>query len=93
MNHVKGGPSGQPLGVISSGNGTSQVLLIWEHANGPACFVTNAGGVRVPVDAAAKDAPTHYPTWHLGVINVLYCDGHVTAMAREELRTPLFYVR
>ncbi|HJZ54691.1 MAG TPA: type II secretion system protein, partial [Gemmataceae bacterium] len=32
-----GGPAGQRITDITSGNGASQVLIIWEHVRAPAC--------------------------------------------------------
>ena len=39
------------------------------------------------------DAPNHYPDRHVGVYNVLFCDGHVTSFTIADLSIPLFYVR
>jgi prepilin-type N-terminal cleavage/methylation domain-containing protein/prepilin-type processing-associated H-X9-DG protein len=89
---VANGPAGLSLTTISSGNGTSNVLLIWEHANGPVCFAT-AGGQRVPWPFDSPDAGVHYSAWHDGTFNVLFCDGHATNLARPDLTVPLFYAR
>jgi prepilin-type N-terminal cleavage/methylation domain-containing protein/prepilin-type processing-associated H-X9-DG protein len=92
LNHVAGGPAGMRLAAVSAGNGTSQVLFIWEHANGPVCYDTqNAKRVPIAWDNAA--ASTHYPPWHDEAFNALYCDGHVSTMRREELTLPQFYAR
>jgi prepilin-type N-terminal cleavage/methylation domain-containing protein/prepilin-type processing-associated H-X9-DG protein len=92
---VTGGPSGLPLVRISNGNGTSNVLLVWEHARLPACATNGAAPAGLPPGLpwplSDPDAPNHYPGRHLGVLNVLFCDGHVTAMTPADLRTPLFY--
>jgi prepilin-type N-terminal cleavage/methylation domain-containing protein/prepilin-type processing-associated H-X9-DG protein len=89
---VANGPAGMALQHISAGNGTANVLLIWEHANGPVCFATSAGQ-RVPWPFESADAGVHYAGWHDGAFNVLFCDGHATAMLLQELSTPLFYAR
>ncbi len=94
---VTGGPTGMKLDVITEGNGTSNVLLVWEHSRAPAC-ATNGGAPAglppgLPWPLTDVDAPNHYPPRHLGVFNVLYCDGHVVAITQNDLSTPQFYVR
>jgi type II secretory pathway pseudopilin PulG len=37
INGVTGGPSGARLVVITNGNGTSQVMYLWEHLRTPSC--------------------------------------------------------
>jgi prepilin-type N-terminal cleavage/methylation domain-containing protein/prepilin-type processing-associated H-X9-DG protein len=96
MNGVEGGPKGKALVQISAGNGTSNVLFAWEHARAPGC-ATNGfmpanypAGRPWPVDDS--DALEHYPEpRHLGVFNVLFCDGHAVATRRSELNNALFY--
>jgi prepilin-type processing-associated H-X9-DG protein/prepilin-type N-terminal cleavage/methylation domain-containing protein len=84
---VEGGPSGKKL--IHLSNGSSNVLHVWEHSRSPICALTNVG-IPWPIDE--PDAPNHYPeARHLGRFNVLFCDGHVTATDRTELRTRMFY--
>src|SRR5207237_859353 len=47
LNWVNAGPAGR--GLTQIGNGTSNVLLAWDHANLPACAFTYPGQtVRVP---------------------------------------------
>jgi prepilin-type N-terminal cleavage/methylation domain-containing protein/prepilin-type processing-associated H-X9-DG protein len=96
MNGVSGGPSGMPLVIITNANGTSNVMLVWEHSRLPSC-ATN--GIQPPGIPAGRpwpltdlDAPNHYPLRHIGVFNVLFCDGHVTSMTTADLSNPLFYV-
>jgi prepilin-type N-terminal cleavage/methylation domain-containing protein/prepilin-type processing-associated H-X9-DG protein len=92
---VIGGPAGVPLVHISDGRGTSQVLLVWEHGRLPACATNGtqpAGlptGLPWPLNDA--DGPNHYPPRHIGMFNVLYCDGHVVAMVEADLRNEMFY--
>ena len=92
---VTGGPAGLPLVQISNGNGTSNVLLVWEHARLPACATNGTAPAGLPPGLpwplTDADAPNHYPGRHLGLFNVLFCDGHVTAMTTADLSTPLFY--
>jgi prepilin-type N-terminal cleavage/methylation domain-containing protein/prepilin-type processing-associated H-X9-DG protein len=93
---VNGGPAGMSLVQITNGNGTSNVLLVWEHSRQPACSTTGTqpaglpGGLPWPV--SDSDAPYHYPARHVGTFNVLFCDGHVTNMTTTDLSNPLFYV-
>jgi prepilin-type N-terminal cleavage/methylation domain-containing protein/prepilin-type processing-associated H-X9-DG protein len=37
MNYVSGGPSGQRLEVLTNGNGSSNIMFIWDHAKTPGC--------------------------------------------------------
>jgi prepilin-type N-terminal cleavage/methylation domain-containing protein/prepilin-type processing-associated H-X9-DG protein len=95
-NFVKGapneptGPGGLTLGVISNGNGTSNVMLVWDHDQTPACSVY--GSIRPPCKPYVNPQTTHYPTRHSGMHNVVYCDGHVIPMLQTELTETLFYV-
>ena len=36
--------------------------------------------------------PEHYPLWHPGVCQFLFCDGHAIGLAREEIHESLFEV-
>ncbi len=89
LNWISNGPSGQKL--VHIGNGTSNVYLAWEHSNIPACAIQAPGTPRTPVATNASDAPRHYPQRHGQVLNVLYCDGHVTPMPMADLTVPSFY--
>jgi prepilin-type N-terminal cleavage/methylation domain-containing protein/prepilin-type processing-associated H-X9-DG protein len=91
MNGAAGGPSGLKLIAITNGNGTSNVLLIWEHSNIPICAIATGGRPAVPWPWDDPSALRHYPERHLGTFNVLYCDGHVVSMRRAGLSLPLFY--
>jgi prepilin-type N-terminal cleavage/methylation domain-containing protein/prepilin-type processing-associated H-X9-DG protein len=90
MNYVTGGPNGKRLTDIK--NGTSNVMLIWDHAKTPGCANSKTAAPRGPwtpfTDAAAA---THYPPRHTNVFNVLFCDGHVVNMQPDELAVELFY--
>jgi prepilin-type processing-associated H-X9-DG protein len=91
MNYTTGGPNGKRLTDIK--NGTSNVMYVWDHARTPGCANSRTAAPRGPwtpfTDAAAQ---THYPDQrHLGVFNVLFCDGHVDAMSEIDLGISLFY--
>jgi prepilin-type N-terminal cleavage/methylation domain-containing protein/prepilin-type processing-associated H-X9-DG protein len=95
MNGVIGGPTGKK--ILEVMNGTSQVMLVWEHSRAPSC-ATSGGGYPpgfppgFPWPVTDSDAPFHYPgSRHLGVYNVLFCDGHVVAMVMTDLTNPMFY--
>ena len=93
---VGGGPQGIKLVHISNGNGTSNVLNYWEHARFPICATngTSPPGIPplLPWPVDDSDVLNHYPEpRHLGVFIVLYCDGHVVGMRKDDLRTPMFY--
>jgi len=92
MNFVNGGPSGQKLGTIT--NGTSNVMLAWDHGKYPACAEERADGLRGPWPFNIPMDPQHYPQIrHDGVFNVLFCDGHVIGMSQSDLTLPLFYTQ
>jgi prepilin-type N-terminal cleavage/methylation domain-containing protein/prepilin-type processing-associated H-X9-DG protein len=93
---VTGGPAGRSLVEITNANGTSNVMLVWEHSRLPLCATNGAAppglAAGLPWPLTDADAPNHYPGRHIGLFNVLYCDAHVTAMTTADLATPLFYV-
>jgi prepilin-type N-terminal cleavage/methylation domain-containing protein/prepilin-type processing-associated H-X9-DG protein len=92
MNYVSGGPNGRRLIDIINGNGSSQVLIVWDHAKTPGCANSKKAAPRgpwKPYDDAA--AATHYPPRHLRIFNVLFCDGHVTGMNPSDLVDSLFF--
>ena len=100
MNYVTGGPNGKSLTQITSGNGTSNVVIVWDHGRTPGCANSTKAAPRGPWQQAGngtggyvKDADvTHYPVRrHDGVFHVLYCDGHAQATRQTELLDGLFY--
>jgi prepilin-type N-terminal cleavage/methylation domain-containing protein/prepilin-type processing-associated H-X9-DG protein len=95
MNYVSGGPSGLRLTDLINGNGSSNVLIVWDHGRTPGCANSNIAAPRGPwLPFVNADDTTHYPQRrHSGVFNVLYCDGHVTAMAQNDLQDALFRAR
>ncbi|GIW80983.1 MAG: prepilin-type N-terminal cleavage/methylation domain-containing protein [Gemmatales bacterium] len=93
MNYIDGGPATQRLEDISSGNGTSHVMFIWEHSNNPCCY-NKINGVRYPWPYLDSDEVwKHYTLRHNGTFNVLFCDGSVKAMTHQQLSRSRFYVR
>jgi prepilin-type processing-associated H-X9-DG protein len=93
MNYVTGGPNGRPLTDLINGNGSSNILIVWDHGRTPGCANSTIAAPRGPWKpyTNANDT-THYPMRrHLGVFNVLYCDGHAAALAQNDLQDALFY--
>ena len=97
MSGVDGGPTGVQLWRITNGNGTSNVLLGWEHSRQPACATNGVQPAGLPAGLpwplTDVDAPNHYPRRHIGTFNVLFCDGHVVNITTADLTKPLFYVK
>ena len=92
------GPSGARLIDITNGNGTSQVMFIWEHSRAPACGTNGAQPVGLPAELPwpidDTDAPNHYPeARHPGVFNALFCDGHVTPIKARHITPTMWFVR
>ena len=95
---VTGGPAGARLIEVTNGNGTAQVVLIWEHVRRPTCNGTGVAPdgtpINVPLPADDPDAINHYPEpRHGGVFGVVFCDGHSAMMKRADMPTPMFYTR
>jgi prepilin-type N-terminal cleavage/methylation domain-containing protein/prepilin-type processing-associated H-X9-DG protein len=94
MNYVTGGPNGKRLIDLTNGNGSSNVVIVWDHAKTPGCANSNIPAPRGPwkayTDAVAQ---THYPLRHTRVFNVLFCDGHVVSMTQNDLADSLFYAQ
>ncbi len=93
MNYVTGGPNGLRLTDITNGNGTSNVVIVWDHGRTPGCANSRIAAPRGPWTPYLDSADTtHYPVRrHSGVFNVLWCDGHVTAITQNDLMDNLFY--
>ena len=102
MNYVTGGPNGRSILSVSNGNGSSNVLIVWDHGRTPSCANSNkaaprgpwaapGSGPAWPPDFTGTSAATHFPKRHVGLFNALYVDGHVAAMSPTELTVTLFY--
>ena len=86
------GAQGKRLADIANGSGTSQVVVVWEHAAGsPQCW-TGPPRDRNWNPLAVDVPPQHYPLWHPEVCQFLFCDGHAIGLARTEIHKSLFYV-
>jgi prepilin-type N-terminal cleavage/methylation domain-containing protein/prepilin-type processing-associated H-X9-DG protein len=91
MNYVNGGPNGRTLTDLTNGNGTSNILIAWDHGKTPGCadssHAATAANPRGPWPYPDTTSPrTHYPDErHSGVFNVLYCDGHAGPMLENDL--------
>jgi prepilin-type N-terminal cleavage/methylation domain-containing protein/prepilin-type processing-associated H-X9-DG protein len=92
MNYVTGGPNGLRLTDLINGNGSSNIIIVWDHAKTPGCANSAIPAPRGPFKPyTTAPAQTHYPKRHIQVFNVLYCDAHVTSMVPEDLQDSLFY--
>jgi prepilin-type N-terminal cleavage/methylation domain-containing protein len=98
FNGVDGGPAGMRLLDVIGGNGSSQVMLGWDHSRHPGCAtngtmpVSVPAGLPWPVDDV--DVLNHYPEpRHGGVYLVVFCDGHAVPMRKADLQKAMFYIR
>jgi prepilin-type N-terminal cleavage/methylation domain-containing protein/prepilin-type processing-associated H-X9-DG protein len=89
---VTRGPEGRPLTDVLTG--TSNIVVVWEHNNGPACFqeVYFPRHERIPVARSPILQPTHYATRHRGLCHFLFCDGHVIGLRTEEMVDDIFFI-
>jgi prepilin-type N-terminal cleavage/methylation domain-containing protein/prepilin-type processing-associated H-X9-DG protein len=93
MNYVNGGPNGQTLVQLTNGNGSSNILIVWDHGKTPGCadssHAATAANPRGPWPFPDTTNPrTHYPDQrHTNVFNILYCDGHSGSMTQNDLVT------
>jgi prepilin-type N-terminal cleavage/methylation domain-containing protein/prepilin-type processing-associated H-X9-DG protein len=93
MNYVTGGPNGKRLIDLTNGNGTSNILIVWDHGRTPGCANSTIAAPRGPwMPFVNPNDVTHYPEErHDGVINFLFCDGHVSALTQTDLINNMFY--
>jgi prepilin-type processing-associated H-X9-DG protein len=91
MNYTNGGPNGRRIVELANGNGSSFILIVWDHGKTPGCadssHAATSSNPRGPWPFPDTTVPkTHYPDQrHDGVFNVLYCDGHANPMAPSDL--------
>jgi len=96
MNYVTNGPNGQKLPDISLGNGTTKVIIVWDHGRTPGCANSRIAAPRGPWKQpdgtfVLESDTTHYPVRrHQGVFMALYCDGHVTPLQQSDLLDTMF---
>jgi prepilin-type N-terminal cleavage/methylation domain-containing protein len=90
FNNVSGSPAGKPIPHVT--NGSSYVMLAWEHDNGPACMYSYANSPYLwpwPLDSPEVDA--HYAARHFGLFVTLFCDGHAVPQIKSDLRDTMYY--
>jgi prepilin-type N-terminal cleavage/methylation domain-containing protein/prepilin-type processing-associated H-X9-DG protein len=92
MNYTTGGPNGRKLTEIINGNGSSNVMIVWDHGRTPGCANSTIAAPRGPWKPYVNRVDfTHYPQRHMGAFNVLFCDGHAVTMIQSDLGDKLFY--
>lgn len=97
MNYVTGGPNGRRLEHLTDGNGTTNIVLVWDHGRTPGCANSKVaaprGPWRQPGGGFVLDSDvTHFPVRrHEGTFNILFCDGHVRSIRQSELLDSQFY--
>ncbi len=98
MNYVADGPNGKKYLDLLTGNGSSNVITVWDHGRTPGC-----ANSTIPSTPAKPRGPwqpfvnvndtTHYPQKrHTEVFNVLYCDAHAVSFSQTDLLSSLFFV-
>jgi prepilin-type N-terminal cleavage/methylation domain-containing protein/prepilin-type processing-associated H-X9-DG protein len=95
MNYVTGGPNGRRLTDLMSGNGSSNIMIVWDHGRTPGCANSKIAAPRGPWKPFSDpNDVTHYPVRrHTGTFNVLFCDAHVQALTQNDLGDSLFYAQ
>jgi prepilin-type N-terminal cleavage/methylation domain-containing protein/prepilin-type processing-associated H-X9-DG protein len=99
MNYVTDGPNGKRLTDLINGNGSSNIMIVWDHGRTPGCAYSSYAAPRGPWgfdgrETATENAntyKTHYPLRHSNNFNVLFSDGHVVTMYPNDLAKKLFY--
>jgi prepilin-type N-terminal cleavage/methylation domain-containing protein/prepilin-type processing-associated H-X9-DG protein len=95
MNYVSGGPNGRRLTDLTEGNGSSNIVIVWDHGKTPGCadssHAATAANPRAPWPWPEALPYSHYPQdRHVDSLNFLYCDGHVAALSQADLVVPMF---
>jgi prepilin-type N-terminal cleavage/methylation domain-containing protein len=90
FNNVSGSPAGKALAHV--GNGTSYVMLGWEHANGPACMYSYPNSpYEWPWPLDSPEVNAHYVPRHFGMFATFFCDGHVVPQVLGDMQASMFY--
>jgi prepilin-type processing-associated H-X9-DG protein len=67
-------------------------MAVWDHGRTPGCANSKIAAPRGPWKPYTDQNDfVHYPERHLRTFNVLFCDGHVANMRKNELGDQLFY--
>ena len=62
MNYVTGGPNGKRLTDLTNGNGSSNIMIVWDHGRTPGCANSKIAAPRGPwVPYADANDTVHYP--------------------------------
>jgi prepilin-type N-terminal cleavage/methylation domain-containing protein/prepilin-type processing-associated H-X9-DG protein len=99
MNYVTDGPNGKRLTDLINGNGSSNIMILWDHGRTPGCAYSSYAAPRGPWGFDGRETETekgqtfktHYPLRHSNNFNVLFSDGHVVTMMPNDLGKKLFY--
>jgi prepilin-type processing-associated H-X9-DG protein len=93
MNYATGGPNGKRLTDLK--NGSSNVLIVWDHGRTPGCANSAIAAPRGPWTPFSNPTDvTHYPQRrHWTCFNALWCDGHVTGITQSDLMISQFYAQ
>jgi prepilin-type N-terminal cleavage/methylation domain-containing protein/prepilin-type processing-associated H-X9-DG protein len=95
MNYTTGGPNGLKLLDLINGNGSSNVVIVWDHGRTPGCANSTIAAPRGPWKPYSNGNDyVHYPQRrHTQVINFLFCDGHAEALTQSDLTDQRFYAQ
>ena len=83
LTFIHGSPMGMADGaIVHAFPDIGRVMVVWDHASGPACGAAAATGYaadqRAPfTPVTGPAAAAHYPERHNGGVNALFYDGHV----------------
>jgi prepilin-type N-terminal cleavage/methylation domain-containing protein/prepilin-type processing-associated H-X9-DG protein len=93
MNYTTGGPSGCRLSDLTGGNGSSNIMYVWDHGRTPGCANSTIAAPRGPWTPFLNASDTtHYPQGrHSTVFNALYADGHVDPITQATMTLSSFY--
>src|SRR5438874_2629477 len=61
MNYVTGGPNGKKLTDLINGNGSSNIMIVWDHGRTPGCANSTIPAPRGPWHPFGDVTQVHYP--------------------------------